>query len=130
MKKPLHVDVTVTDEAGDSLGVSRVIDKRAVVSNLFLSPDGRSVGGQSNADAGLKVLDLESLERWSVPRFRAGNALFANDGRLLVAGGDGAIRIYSPPTPLAATPGETKAWLEAQTSVELDEGTAPRMSCP
>jgi WD40 repeat protein len=114
-----------------SVGVSRVVDATADVRGLVLSPDHRFAAGATSADEnGVLAWDLASGESWSVPRHSGIRPVsFGAGGQVLIAGKDGALRLYPRPATLAAPPVETRAWFDALTSVRLGDELLPRPVC-
>jgi hypothetical protein len=54
---------------------------------------------------------------------------FARDGQVVVAGKDGAVRLFMRRATRSASPPGARAWLDALTSVRLGDELAPRPAC-
>jgi hypothetical protein len=134
---PLTDDL-VASSGGDGLrvtmfstGVSYMLDAVPLVSNLTYQPRTGVLGGiVSGAGDRVGLWDLRTGETWNVPRFDARDAFtITEDGRLVVAGFDGVLRVFVPPATLSATPTETRAWLGSLTSMTLGNDAGATVSC-
>jgi DNA-binding beta-propeller fold protein YncE len=114
-----------------STGVSHALDRAPLVAHMTYQPRTGMLGGiVSGAGDRVGLWDLRTGETWNVPRFDANDDIdITADGRLVVAGFDGVLRVFVPPATLSATPAETRAWLGSLTSVTLDPDPSATASC-